>query len=476
MDVLGEARAALERAGLSAGGERIIVGVSGGADSTCLLDCLVRLGFPLLVAHLDHGLRPGSWEDARRVLRLAAGLRVPAIAARAVGLREQGGSLENAARTARYRFLADCARTGPSRLIAVGHTQDDQAETVLLHLLRGAGAAGLRGMRLETPLEAITGEPGDGGLRVVRPLLGVARTETGAWCRQHGLPVLRDPTNSDPAMARNRIRSELLPLLETYNPSVRRALARMADVLAAEAEAAEGVAHAFAPAVVRTLGDGRLGVDAEEMASLPLGLQRLILRWILQRLAGKHSEIGFEDVERARQAVARTERTSLIGALEVSTQRGLRLFGRPSRSEPCFGYPQFSATRVEAFRAPRRLALDAGWAFEASLETRPPGRDRWLGGSPHEIRLDADALGPDFELGAVRRGERMTPFAGAGSARISDLLQQARIPVPARASWPVVRQGGTIIWLVGIRRAEGARIGSRTRRVLRMRLAAPEDA
>ena len=469
-------QAACERAGLETGGDRIIVAVSGGADSTCLLDCLHRLDRPLLVAHFDHGLRPGSWADARRVLRLAARLQLPAIAARAHGLKAQGGSLENAARTARYRFLADCARTSGSRVLVVGHTQDDQAETVMLHLLRGAGAAGLRGMRLETALDRITGEAADAGIRVVRPLLEVPRADTAAWCREHELPVLHDPTNDDPAILRNRIRSELLPLMGTFNPSVRSALARTADVLAAEAEAVEAVAEAFAPAVVRTLGDGRLGVDPGELASLPLGLQRIILRWILTRLASVRGDVGFEGVERARRAVGGNERTSLLGALEVSTEHGLRVFGPSGHTSPLANYPQIPGLQPVRFRAPCRLALSSGWSIEARVGSRRPNDNARDADPAHEIRLDADALGPDFELSAALPGERMTPFAGAGGKKVRDLLQQACIPASARDRWPVIRCGGAIVWLVGIRRAEGARVGEGTHRVLQMRLAAPKQA
>ena len=476
MDVLGGVQAALERAGLATGGERILVGVSGGADSTCLLDCLHRLGRPLLVAHFDHGLRPGSWADARRVLRLAASLQLPAIAARAVGLQAQGGSLENAARTARYRFLADCAHTSGCSVIAVGHTQDDQAETVMLHLLRGAGAAGLGGMRLQTGLDRITGEPADAGLRLVRPLLSIPRADTLAWCAAHGLPVLHDPTNDDPAIVRNRIRAELLPLMGTFNPSVRSALARTADVLAVEAEAVETVAEAFAPAVVRTLGDRRLGVDPGELNALPLGLQRIVLRWILTRLAADGGHVGFGAVERARLAVSGTGRTSLIGALEMYTENGLRVIGPTECAAPGAAFPQFTGRQPVGFRAPQRLALNPGWSLEARLERKQANADPHGADSAHEVWLDADALPPDLELGAARRGERMTPFAGAGSTKVRDLLQQARIPAWARQDWPVVRQAGAIVWLVGIRRAEGARIAARTRRVLRLRLAAPDEA
>src|SRR5512137_1677987 len=148
MDIPRTVQSDLDAIGVWPPGERVMVGVSGGGDSVCLLHTLLSLQVPVVVAHLDHALRRSSWADARLVLRLAAALGVPAVADRLDPgqLEAGGGSLEDRARRARYRFLAAAAREASCRLIAVGHTQDDQAETVLMHLLRGTGSRGLRGM------------------------------------------------------------------------------------------------------------------------------------------------------------------------------------------------------------------------------------------------------------------------------------------------------------------------------------------
>ena len=166
----------------------LVVGVSGGADSVCLLDSLHRLGLPLVAAHFDHGLRDESKEDACRVEALVKDMGLPFQQARkdvrALAARE-GLSIEEAARKARYRFLFDTARSHQAQAVAVAHTADDQVETVLMHLLRGAGLGGLKGIssRLVIP-------EWDENLPLVRPLLGVWRSETEAWCAEKKLPAL----------------------------------------------------------------------------------------------------------------------------------------------------------------------------------------------------------------------------------------------------------------------------------------------
>lgn len=479
MDVLRAVQTVLDGLGLKSSGERLVVGVSGGPDSVCLLDSLHCLGIPVVVAHFDHTLRAGSWADGRYVLRLAARLGVPAVVERADPgqLRAGKGSLEDTARRARYRFLGDVARQSGCRTLAVGHTQDDQAETVLLHLLRGASARGLSGMQAATGLRGVTGREADDGLRLIRPLLGVARQATVAYCRAGQLPFRRDPTNADTTFARNRIRSELLPLLGTYNPAIREALARTADILAAEADAGEALLGAFAPALILPLADGRLAVESDDLHALPVGLQRLVLRAILERLSGEGSEIGFEAVERARRAAGSGTRTSLAGNLQVQAYGRRRVFGpRHNDGAPDGLQPQVPGGDPIHLVPPCSLSLAGDWRLDAGVDSCTPAL-REMRPDPHwEILVDADACGAAFMIDAPRPGDRMTPFGATGSRKVSDLLQQERVPPAARAGWPVLRQGGAVVWLVGVRRFEGARLAPSTRRVIRFRLIGPETA
>ncbi|MGH2469104.1 MAG: tRNA lysidine(34) synthetase TilS, partial [Chloroflexota bacterium] len=201
-----------------------LVAVSGGADSTCLLQALHGLGFRLAVAHLNHGLRGQAAEaDAAFVEGMCDSLRVPCTMETvdvAAYQRRERLSLEDAARRLRYAFLRRTAAHIGATSIVLAHTADDQVETLLLHLIRGAGPAGLAGMKAR-----------QGDLR--RPLLGVWRTSVEAWLRERGLPWRDDADNADPRFSRNRVRHELLPLMATFNPAIKTVLLREARLFAA---------------------------------------------------------------------------------------------------------------------------------------------------------------------------------------------------------------------------------------------------
>lgn len=457
-------------------GERVLVGVSGGADSVCLLHLLHTMRVPLVVAHYDHGLRRSSWADARYVLRLAAALGLPAIAERAApgALAQGAGSLEERARRARYRFLATAARESSCLSIAVGHTQDDQAETVLLHLLRGAGTHGLRGMRPTCSLKHVTGRTEDLGLRLIRPLLTVTRAETFAYCRAARLAVRRDPTNEQTTYLRNRVRLELLPILKDYNPSVVDSLARTADLLAGDAEALDSLLPLLEGRMSRAADGRRIDIARRWLLELNAGLQRVVVRDILRQLSAEGTEIGFRAVERARAAVATGARTSLPGDLETYVEQDRQVFSPVGCPPPSLSrLPQLAARQEILLEAPCAVALEDGWALEV-VEKHVDEPIETVGiDASAEVLFDADALGPGLVLRVPAPGDRMTPFGAHGSRKITDLLQQHRIPVAARAAWPVVCASGTIAWLVGVRRAEGARVGPRTRRILHLRLRAP---
>lgn len=283
-------------------GEGLVLALSGGADSVALLDALDLLrrpfGFRLTAAHLDHGLREGSARDAAFCAALCAARGVPLSSARvdvrARAARERGG-LEQAARRERHAFLRGVARTEGAAAIALAHTQDDQVETLLLRLLRGAGARGLAAMR-----------PRAGEL--IRPLLGVSRAEVLAHLGERRLAWVEDPSNLDPAHRRNRVRHELLPYLEErFNPAIRRVLARTAALLADEAAhlraEAEDLVAPFAPSP----GDG-LALPRASLAAVSPALARAAVRVALAHVGGE-TGIGAGHVER----VMRLARSSAPG-------------------------------------------------------------------------------------------------------------------------------------------------------------------
>ena len=476
MDVLKAIEGELETLGGTRRGERVLVGISGGGDSVCLLHGLHSLGVPVIAAHLDHGLRRSSWGDGRHVLRLAASLGLPTVAERIEpgSLQAGAGSLEDRARRARYRFLASAARDRACHTIAVGHTQDDQAETVLMHLLRGSGTRGLRGMTAACGLEEVTGDARDADLRLVRPLLGVPREATLAYCRQHRLAIRSDPTNAQTGFLRNRIRLELLPLLATYNPAVRQTLAHTADILASDAQALESLLGLVVPELVGPPASDYVQVDRAKLVSLPPGVQRVILREILRDLSGEGAEVGFQAVERARAGLSSDRRTSLPGGVEMLDEAGNIVFSRAGALRPTpAAYPQLEAQDEVRLQVPFNLPLVNGWFLEVAEEAVAKGTRNFRTDARWETAFDAEAFGRDVTLRAPRPGDRMTPFGAPGSKKLSDLFQEGKIPTAARAMWPVVCQSGSVAWLVGLRRAEVARVGAHTRRVLRLRLVAP---
>ncbi len=274
--------------GLIPGGETILVGVSGGPDSICLLHILDHiketLGVSLHVVHLNHMLRGAASDaDAGYVSRLAQSLGLPAtVAARDVPAykREHRLSVEEAARQVRYDFFTEVAASLGARRIALGHNADDQMETILMHLVRGSGLAGLRGMQ---PLTFWRSPASGACLTVVRPLLEIARKEIDAYCQAYALEPRSDSSNYSLDYTRNRFRHELVPLLESYNPNVRAALLRTARAAADAVSYLEEQLSLIWDQVAREQPNGIL-LDAKALAALHPALRRHLLRRVLERL------------------------------------------------------------------------------------------------------------------------------------------------------------------------------------------------
>ena len=260
----------------------VLVGVSGGPDSLCLLDGLHRLGYDLIVAHLDHRLRPESLEEARAVERMAGDRDLPFILeyenVNQYAI-QQGNSVEEAARILRYRFLFRVAAAQNFQAVVVGHTADDQVETVLMHILRGAGLDGLKGMTYRSLPNAWSDT-----IPLVRPLLGAWRDEIMAYINAKDLHPLEDASNLDMRFYRNRLRNELIPYLEGLNPGVRGRLWRMADILAEDHNVLEKITEDIWNACLQESGAGYLAIGLQILADQPLGVRRRLVRRAISML------------------------------------------------------------------------------------------------------------------------------------------------------------------------------------------------
>ncbi|MGH2739246.1 MAG: tRNA lysidine(34) synthetase TilS [Actinomycetota bacterium] len=274
-------------------GRRVLVACSGGPDSVCLLHSLVRLRrlfrIRLEVFHFDHRLREGSTRDAAYVRRLATRLELPVVVHEAIDRPRRGQSIEAWARMARYAALCQAAIDREADMAALGHTLDDQAETVLLGLVRGGGLDAAAGMAPVTALPPL-------GVRGVRPLLGVTRVEVETFNRSLGVRARRDPMNRDPAFLRNRIRLEVLPVLEgRLDRGVKATLARTAENVRADAEFLDALASE-ASSRVATMSGEEIRLDARTLASLPTPIALRVVHETL-RLAGAMGGEWPADVE-----------------------------------------------------------------------------------------------------------------------------------------------------------------------------------
>ncbi|HEY8284997.1 MAG TPA: tRNA lysidine(34) synthetase TilS [Chloroflexota bacterium] len=421
--------------------ERVVAAVSGGADSLCLLLCLhwlgPRLGLQVRVAHVHHGLRGEDADaDAAFVASQAAALGLPCevipVGTNAYAVSHRC-SIETAARDLRYAALrAMKARVGAD-CIATGHTEDDQAETVLLHLLRGSGLDGLAAMR-----------PRRGDL--ARPLLTQTRQATAAFCEAHGLEARHDRSNEDPAFRRNAVRSQLLPALERFNPRAREALARCAALLALDADYLRAEAQtAFDSAVVPDDdAQGGLSLARGPLGRLPDAVRWRVLRLAVEQLFGAGGALSARMVEKIDRLAGGEGGGGLdIGRGFRAERRGELLhFFRPDL------HPQLSEARLPI---PGRI-LFGEWRLETSIipgdEARALLVRREITGT--EVVCDRDALGVPVIVRGRQPGDRLRPLGLVGTKKVQDILVDHKVPRAARDRLPLVTGPLGIAWIVGL--------------------------
>ena len=455
----------IRRHHLVSGQAVLLVAVSGGQDSVCLLHILARLkeelGIELHIGHLDHQLRGADSEaDARYVAGLARRLNIPAtIERRDVGAYHAGrsASLEESAREVRYTFLAEVAGSVGADCVAVGHTLDDHAETVLMHIVRGTGTTGLRGLQ---PISRW--QSGANSLAITRPLLEVGRQETAEYCRCHKLQPRLDASNLSLSPLRNRLRHELLPLLREYNPRIVEALVRTARIAGDDLALLDEVSAQSWETVVRRQGDTFI-LDKASLLELPAGLQRNLLRRAIGELLGNLKDIEARHIEEVLAALTLSagRQVSLPGGLFFSIDYDQYLLGAdPSALCP---FPELTGEFV--LQVPGEAVIP-GWRVEASVI------------APEEMTNRRDDFIAYFELGKVgdtvmvrsrRPGDRFQPLGMAQGKKLGEFMIDARVPRAWRCRVPVVCSGDRILWVVGWRIDDRAKVTADTRQVLRLR-------
>lgn len=436
----------------------LVVGVSGGADSLALLSLLRASNQALVVAHFNHQLRPEANADEAHVAAICEKLGLPFVKDSAdVGAyaAEQGLSVEEAARKLRYRFLFRVARERGAVAVAVAHTADDQAETVLMHFLRGAGLSGLKGMLRQTILAEF-----DQRIPLIRPILHLTRAETEALCRENGLEFRLDASNADTTYFRNRLRHELIPVLETYNPQVRAALARTATALQGDFDVLNHLLDEAWQACVEGAGTGFVSFNYEILSQQPEALRRNLLRRAAFLLRPGLRDVDFSALARG----AALKDGNFTGGLYFLREGKLFHLAAYEADLPHGRYPLVLMTNEVCGEWQE---LPNGWRLicEPVGEADPQPGDEWT------AWLDAELAQGKMKIRPAKPGDRFSPLGmGGKSVKLSDLFINLKIPQRMRATWPVVTVADEIAWVCGLRRGEVAAVGPGTEKILRLRL------
>ncbi|MBN2075558.1 MAG: tRNA lysidine(34) synthetase TilS [Dehalococcoidales bacterium] len=443
---------------------KLLVAVSGGPDSVCLLLLLMRLrdelGIELHIAHLNHKLRGAeSNNDADYVSKLAQKLTLP------VTIDEcdvekyksnHGGTVEEAAREVRYDFLAETAESVGADAVATGHTRDDNIETIIMHLVRGSGTRGLRGLKPVTQLNSKTGV-----VKVLRPLLELNHDETIGYCRMNGYEPRIDISNESLTPLRNRIRHQFVPLLESYNEQVGEALLRDARIAGDELDFLDTAANGLWGSVVQQRKD-MIILDKEGFLELHPALQRHLLRLSIEKLTGSLKDIEVRHIE------------SVMDALDLQAGKQITL---PEGLIFIVEYDRFLLTRKAASLSPLP-ALEgehvlsvpgqtefSGWSVSAEMISLEEMKDT---DNNYIAHFDHEKVGNELLVRPRKTADRFYPLGMDQPKKVGEYMIDAKIPRTWRKRVPVVCSPDQIIWIAGYRIDDRVKVTDTTNQVLRL--------
>lgn len=433
-------------------GDTVIVALSGGADSCALLDMLAGMGSlspRLVVAHLNHCLRGADSDGDEAFARALAGQYALPFECRRLDVRylarRQGLNLEDAGRRARIAFLDEIRTLRQASAIALAHHADDQAETVLMRLLRGSGTTGLAGMSYRN------------GQGFIRPLLEITRPEIEAYLAARGLGHRVDASNHDVTFLRNRIRSELLPLLEQYNPAIRERLCDTAALLADENELLDRMAGEQALRACQFEENG-VSCDVAYLTHQPPAVTRRIFRRAIRHLAGSGDGFSRRHIA-ALELLAVSPRPNasldLPGGITARREYGRLLLQRTS-----------AAVRLDTLdlciSGPGRYVLPDGAVLSVQLGETVAGVSET---GRAAARFDLDKAPFPWRLRTFRAGDRIVPLGMTGTKKVKALFIDEKVPLAARRRIPLVFSGDALIWVCGIRTSQRAATDSASTRV-----------
>ncbi len=461
----------IEKFNLLQNGDKIVVAVSAGPDSTALWHFLsqlkTKLGLQLHLAHLDHSLRgEESRKDAEFVRQLAQVSQEPfTIENQDIAAHAQKNklSIQEAARQLRYNFLNQVAKKCGAGKIAVGHNADDQAETVLLRLLRGSGPEGLRAIQPQKE-------------KIIRPLLETTRKQIMDFIKQNNIKYRQDSSNLKTKYLRNKLRRELIPaLVKNYNPNIKQNLVQLADILREEEVFWDNYLPARLNEIAVSQDYQRIVLNTKSLSEKPLAIQRRLCRLAIGRIQGNLQAVSFTHIQQILQLINKTTGEKQLhlphGIKVVKGYHELEISGelpQPVAMKGLYPLKVPGVTRIKAF--PITIEADILPANEVNFEEiLAAENDR-----SNIAWMDWDNITHPLNIRYRRPGDRFTPLGMKKSKKLKDFFIDNKVPRGKRENVPLLVGGNEIIWVMGIRISNKIKVAAGTKNIVRFRVGRPE--
>jgi tRNA(Ile)-lysidine synthase len=439
-------------------GDLVVVGVSGGPDSVCLLHILYELKdelhVHLLPAHFDHGLRPAEDESETTFVRgLAESLKLPFETAKGQLLAKKApGSREEAARNARYAFFERVRKKSKAQKLALGHNLNDQAETILMRLLRGSGPSGLTGI---PPCR-------DGS--IIRPLIEIERLEIEKYLKAKKLVSATDSSNTRTDYFRNKIRLQLMPLLEQHQPRLAHLLGQTAEILRDEDDYLEWIAQAWLEKEIIRSPDNSYELSIASFLDLPIALRRRATRQIIGMVKKNLRRISWDHIE-SIQTLVQAEKPQAVlkfpGGIEAQrTYDRLSFLARQKKKATPFFYTLNAHGDYKIKEIGRTLLIEE-IKNRRGLHLRAPA---WT------AFLDAQKLRFPLTLRTFKAGDRFIPFGMRGHKKLKDFFVDIKVPMEQRRSTPILCCDDTPVWICGYRMDDRFKVTPETKKILKVTL------
>ena len=440
----------------------LVVGVSGGPDSLCLLSLIHEFDYSVIAVHVNHHLRKEADDEALKVEEFC---KQKKILFKIFNVdvtqfcKEKRCSIEEGARILRYQCLMSACVEANAQALAVAHQADDQIETALMHLLRGSGMSGIKAMNYYSFNETFSKE-----IPIVRPLLGVWRSEIIEYCAANQITPCYDQTNEDQTYYRNRIRHELVPLLKTYNNQAGQHLWNLSRILVEEDRFLETLTNEALLKVIQRRGNGLITIDRTLFNGLDLSLKRRAARKMIADLRTNIRDIGFEPVERAVDFIGSDSVKGywrLMDDLNITRIDASEDLLYLNSADLDVLWPLLQTCERISLPADSQIEMNAYWQI-SRLDSYEVLRN--FDKNSNAAYFDLDQISKELTLSTWKKGESFTPFGMTGKkVKVGDFFTNLHIPEIIRDRWPILRSGGEILWIIGLRRSDLARVTQSTR-------------